>query len=311
MPILLFSLLIISLSHPAAWAVNATLTWTPSTTYLDGTPLTDLAGFKVYYGTASNTYTQAVDAGLTATPSIPTYTVNNLMTGETYYFAVTAYDTSGNESSYSNEVSKSFGVTTTPTTTTTSTTLDTTPPGDAQNFTAVAGDQLITLSWTNPPNLDFAGVRILYGTDHFPKNVNDGILLGNFTGLPSEITSTVQTGLQNGVTYYYSASSYDSHGNYQSTAHASATPSLNNGDAQQATGGGCGMVFPKDGKPPGPGQAADMLALLTVMLILLMRRRIQSLKSQVLYVLSPVGVSLLSPLVRKKSFDRSRNPPSC
>lgn len=307
--IILLSLLLLSLSHPTAWADNATLSWIPPTTHVDGTPLTDLVGYKVYYGTASGTYTQVVDAGLTATPSTPTYTVINLVTGNTYYFAVTAYNTSGNESSYSNEVSKSFSVTTTTipgatttttttipgatstttvTVTTTSTTLDTTPPGDVQNFTAVAGDQQITLSWTDPPDLDYAGVRILYRTDRFPTNINDGTLLGDFTGLPNENMSTTQTGLQNGVTYYYSAHSYDIYGNIQSTAQASATPSASNGNLQQTIGGGCGMIFPKDGKPPGPGQAADMLILIAVMVMLPIKRRIQSLKFQVLHRMNTV-----------------------
>jgi len=67
-------------------------------------PVTDasLAGYKVYYGTASRTYGTPLLAGTS-----PTYTVSGsyLPPGHTYYFAVTAYDTSGNESGYSNEVS--------------------------------------------------------------------------------------------------------------------------------------------------------------------------------------------------------------
>ncbi len=79
----------------------AVLTWDPPTTNVDGSPLTDLAGFKVYYGTSSRTYTGSIDVG-----NVETYTVSGLPKGQTYYFAVTAYDTSGNESDYSNEVSK-------------------------------------------------------------------------------------------------------------------------------------------------------------------------------------------------------------
>ncbi len=82
------------------FAGSATLSWAPPTTNTDGTPLTDLAGFKVYYGTSSGSYTQVVNAG-----NVTTYTVNNL-TSDTYYFVTTAYDTTGNESAYSNEVSK-------------------------------------------------------------------------------------------------------------------------------------------------------------------------------------------------------------
>ncbi len=67
----------------------------------------DLAGYRVYYGTSSGEYTQVQDAG-----NVTEQTLDNLTDGQTYYFAVTAYDHSGNESGYSNEVSKLIGTTT-------------------------------------------------------------------------------------------------------------------------------------------------------------------------------------------------------
>ena len=60
----------------------------------------DLAGYKVYYGQASGNYSQVVDLG-----NKTTVDVKNLTRGRTYYFAVTAYDQSGNESGFSTEVS--------------------------------------------------------------------------------------------------------------------------------------------------------------------------------------------------------------
>ncbi|MGQ0695511.1 MAG: fibronectin type III domain-containing protein [Nitrospiraceae bacterium] len=75
---------------------TATLTWDPSTS-------TNVAGYKVYMGTASGTYSASITV-----ESTTTYTVSNLGVGSTYYFAVTAYNTSGIESSFSNEVSKSI-----------------------------------------------------------------------------------------------------------------------------------------------------------------------------------------------------------
>ena len=82
---------------------SATLTYDAPTTNVDGTPLTDLAGYKVYYGTLSSYYNVIIDVG-----NVTTYKVENLSSG-TCYFAVTAYDTSWNESNYSNEVSKTIG----------------------------------------------------------------------------------------------------------------------------------------------------------------------------------------------------------
>jgi hypothetical protein len=81
---------------------SATLAWDAPTTHEDGTPATDLSGFKIYYGTSSGNYTSTIDVG-----NINTYVVDNLVSG-TYYFAVTAYYTSGNQSGYSNEASKTI-----------------------------------------------------------------------------------------------------------------------------------------------------------------------------------------------------------
>jgi hypothetical protein len=77
---------------------SATLTWDAPTTNADGTPLTDLAGYKVYYGTTSGNYTDVIDVG-----NVITYKVEDLQPG-TDYFAVTVYNNSRNEGGYSNEV---------------------------------------------------------------------------------------------------------------------------------------------------------------------------------------------------------------
>lgn len=87
-----------------AVANGATLTWNIPLTLQDGSPLTvaDLAGYKIHYGTTSAAYTQVIDIGLPVDPSTATYVVNPLPAGNTYYFAVTAYNPAG-ESGYSNE----------------------------------------------------------------------------------------------------------------------------------------------------------------------------------------------------------------
>ena len=77
-------------------ATTATLSWAPSTS-------TNASGYKVYMGTASGVYSSSITVGNTTT-----YTSSNLGVGHTYYFAVTAYNGSGIESSYSSEVSKSI-----------------------------------------------------------------------------------------------------------------------------------------------------------------------------------------------------------
>lgn len=85
-------------------AVNGTVTlnWQAPTQNVDGTPLTDLAGYRIHYGTTSRSYTQSVAVGTSGATSHAL----QLPSG-TYYFAMTALDAQGNESAYSNEVIKS------------------------------------------------------------------------------------------------------------------------------------------------------------------------------------------------------------
>ncbi len=71
---------------------QVTLTWDPNSE-------ADLAGYKLHYGTSSGSYDQVVNAG-----NQTFGTISNLTSGQTYYISVTSYDTSGNESTNSNEV---------------------------------------------------------------------------------------------------------------------------------------------------------------------------------------------------------------
>jgi len=77
-----------------------TLSWNAPNSNTDGTPLTDLSGYEIYYGTSSGNYAHSVNVG-----NVRSYTFANLSAG-TYYFVATAYNTSGVESAYSNEVIK-------------------------------------------------------------------------------------------------------------------------------------------------------------------------------------------------------------
>ncbi len=81
---------------------SATLSWVAPTTNDDGSALTNLSGFRIYYGTATATYTETVQID---NPGMLTHVVENL-SPDTYYFATTAFTTTGVESSFSNEASK-------------------------------------------------------------------------------------------------------------------------------------------------------------------------------------------------------------
>jgi hypothetical protein len=82
-------------------AGTATLTWVAPTENANGTPITDLAGYTVYYGTNPSDLTQSVEvSGGTSTSAA----VANLPAG-TYYFAVAAYNSLGVQSEPSNVAS--------------------------------------------------------------------------------------------------------------------------------------------------------------------------------------------------------------
>jgi hypothetical protein len=73
-------------------SAQVTLAWDPNTE-------PDVAGYRIYYGLASDQYSNRIDVG-----NQTRYTVASLVDGKTYYFTATAYDKKGNESDFSNEV---------------------------------------------------------------------------------------------------------------------------------------------------------------------------------------------------------------
>jgi chitodextrinase len=87
------AVLSIMLSVSARGQSSITLAWDPDADNA-------VVGYRLYEGVVSQTYTNRIDAGTTTT-----VTVSNLVWGATYYFAVTAYDTNGQESALSDEIS--------------------------------------------------------------------------------------------------------------------------------------------------------------------------------------------------------------
>ncbi len=87
-------------------AAAITLAPTTATLQWDEVLFPTLSGYRVYFGTASGIYQQAPGAGINVAGNVTTLTVTGLSTGTRYFFAVTAYDASNNESSKSNEVFK-------------------------------------------------------------------------------------------------------------------------------------------------------------------------------------------------------------
>ncbi|MCB1686425.1 MAG: hypothetical protein R3E82_01290 [Pseudomonadales bacterium] len=80
---------------------QVSLNWVAPAQNVDGSPLNDLAGFRIYYGISSRAYTDVVDI---SNPNATSFVLQQVQ-GD-YYFAMTALDGDGNESAYSNEVRK-------------------------------------------------------------------------------------------------------------------------------------------------------------------------------------------------------------
>jgi len=95
------NLAMFSISVVATATGAATITWTPPTTYTDGSALT-VAGYRIYWGTAQNNYPNSKTlsgAGFTSA-------VIDQLTPATYYFVVTTFDGAGMESAYSQAATK-------------------------------------------------------------------------------------------------------------------------------------------------------------------------------------------------------------
>jgi hypothetical protein len=253
----LFWVMVLLHANSLATAGSATLSWTAPTTNLDGTPLTDLAGYKVYLGTVSGVYGVPIDVGFIASSS-PSYTVSNLGTG-TYYFAVTAYDSTGLESSLSNEASKTFSA-------------------SGLTITAIASGSITSssgvITWST--NIS-ASSQIEYGTSNAYgslSNLDSNIVTGHSQNI---------TGLQAGTTYHFRVKSVDGTGNIvtsEDNVFTTSTTGLS-GNPALATpaAGGCGMIKPENRKSSGPGQAADMLAIIALMVLASIRKLIRPVPS--------------------------------
>ncbi len=97
-PMAIMAMCVLGLSVPIS-AAAVTMAWDPN-------PEADMAGYKVYIGTSPGAYTQSIDVG-----HVTAFAVPGLLPGETYYFALTAYDIFANESGFSSEVSAVIPVT--------------------------------------------------------------------------------------------------------------------------------------------------------------------------------------------------------
>ena len=92
---------------------------------------------------------------------------------------------------------------------------DVVPPSNVSNFkiTRIEDEEAAGLTWKNPEDTDFAEVRIVRSAKFFPADIYDGTTVYEGPGESAE-----DYDIETGITYYYSAFSYDLSGNYSSGA---------------------------------------------------------------------------------------------
>lgn len=161
---------------------NVTLTWNPS-------GATNVAGYKIAFGTASHSYTATNTTGLATNT-----TITGLVAGQTYYFAASTYDSTGNQSTNSSEVSYTVPV---------SVVLQLPGLHPVTGLKVIANPGVpnsVILSWTPSTDIGVAGYQIFSGSAPGNYSMSQNIGLVN---------SLVFTGLTPGSTTYFAVREYD------------------------------------------------------------------------------------------------------
>lgn len=187
---------------PPAAPTNLSASAGDSTVSLDWDDNTegDLDSYNVYRSTTQGSGYTSIATGVANSD----YIDNTVTNGTTYYYVVTAVDTSSNESAYSNEAS------TTPEG-------DVTPPAAPTNLAATAGNNSVSLNWddNSEPDLDSYNVY------------RDTTAGGPYTQIASGVATSdfVDNTVTNGTTYYYVVTAVDTSTNESSNSNeASVTP---------------------------------------------------------------------------------------
>jgi len=94
--------------------------------------------------------------------------------------------------------------------------IDTAPPTNIKNLKAVGDDEVIVLTWNNPP-VDFDSVRIVKSEIFYPKDLFDGEVI-----YEGSLEKFIDTEVVYGKVYYYTVFVKDTLGNYSSGAIAKA-----------------------------------------------------------------------------------------
>ncbi|HOS04588.1 MAG TPA: Ig-like domain-containing protein, partial [Syntrophorhabdaceae bacterium] len=214
-----------STSHQInTWSNNnkITVTWAKPG---DDKTFGSVVGYSTVWDTKSNTMPEAT---ITLESNATTTTSNALSDSQSIYFHIRVIYSDG-----SPIVADHLGPFY----------IDATAPSAPGSFTITKGDGKLTLNWTNPGDLDFAGVVIRRDTSGYPASATTGTAVATVTSTQyaaGASASYTDTGLTNGTAYYYSLFAYDQRGaestrNYSSVAQANSKPESSGGSSAPPT----------------------------------------------------------------------------
>lgn len=174
---------------------GATITWDTN----------EASTSELNYGLTAGYGFEKIDATLTTSH---TFVLSGLQSGTTYYFRVKSQDASANLATSSGQ---------------TFVTLSDLPPANVSALSAVSGDQTVVLTWQNPTDEDFVGVRVLRCLNAYPTGPQDATCTVVLNRSLSQ--SLTQNGLTNKTTYYYGVFSEDAASQFASGALVLGQPS--------------------------------------------------------------------------------------
>lgn len=168
------------------------LAWNPN-------PDPNVSGYNIYYGVASRSYTNKVDAS-----SVTNTWISKLIRGVTYFFTATAYNTLGIESEYCNEVAYTMPTNTAPHGA--FTTIDTFPKRPivaTLPATNIASRSALVSGRVVSTGGDLPNTFFYYGTGNPTKDTNAVWQAIIVTGISTNLVSQTITNLNPGTKYYY------------------------------------------------------------------------------------------------------------